>query len=209
MDKFALERIVKILKRKNVNVGKYVNRKYGRSEETLLHCWIRLSSKDNSIKDFLLEHGADINARAKFGNSLLHTAVSSFNNDMAEWLLNNGTYVDSKNIKQKTPLHIAANGNIDLCTLLLMRGADPNFINKEGETPLSQAAYLQHIEVVKLLLTYGGNAERIDLSGINSSESIRCWCEKNISYSAGNTFTEGNSKIPVIFYEYIFLNVAK
>ena len=183
MDHSALERIVKILKRKNVNLGDYVNRKYGRSEETLLHCWIRLNSKDKSIREFLFQHGADINARAKFGNSLLHTAVPYVNYEMTEWLLNNGAYVNSKNMKQDTPLHFAANGNIDLCTFLLMRGADPNCINKEGETPLSHAANLEYTEVVELLLTYGG-----DLS---------------IPYSAGNTFIRDISKIPVLLYEYI------
>ena len=202
MDNSALERIVKVLKRKNVNLRYYVNRKYGRSEETLLHCWIRLNNKDKSTRKFLSEHGADINATAKFGNTLLHTAVPCIDYEMTKWLLDKGAYVNSKNIKQDTPLHYAANGYVDLCTLLLEQGADPNYINKEGETPLSHAANFEYTKVVKLLLTYGGDAARIGLSGMNSSQ-LTTLREENISYSAGNTFIRDISKIPVMLYEYI------
>ena len=202
MDSSALERIVKVLKRKNVNLRYYVNRKYGCSEETLLHCWIRLNNKDKSTRKFLSEHGADINATAKFGNTLLHTAVPCIDYEMTKWLLDKGAYVNSKNIKQDTPLHYAANGYIDLCTLLLMQGADPNYINKEGETSLSHAANFKNTKVVKLLLTYGGDVAKVDLSVMNSSELIRRWCVENMSYSEGNTFIQDISKLPVLLYEY-------
>ena len=195
------------MKQKNANVRYYINRKYGCSEETLLHFWIRLNNNDMPTLKFLLEHGADISATAKFGRSLLHTAVSCVNYDATEWLLNNNEYVDSQNIYKNTPLHYAANGNIDLCTLLLMRGADPNRINKDGETPLCLAAKLGHTEVVKLLLTYGGNAEQIGFSGRNikaeadHSQRMRHLCEQNISYSGGNNFIRYSGKIPVLLDE--------
>ena len=169
----------------------------------MLHCWIRLNNKDKSTRKFLSEHGADINATAKFGNTLLHTAVPCIDYEMTKWLLDKGAYVNSKNIKQDTPLHYAANGYVDLCTLLLEQGADPNYINKEGETPLSHAANFEYTKVVKLLLTYGGDAARIGLSGMNSSQLIRRWRKENISYSAGNTFIRDISK-----HQYCYMNTS-
>ena len=189
--------------RKYVNVRYYSNRKYGRSEETLLHYWIRLNNKDKATRKLLLECGTDINATDIFGKSLLHTAVSCGDYEMTDWLLNNEAYVDSQNIYKDTPLHYAANGNINLCTLLLMQGADPNCLNKNGETPLSLAAKFTHTEVVKLLLTYGGDAARINFSGrkrkaeIDSFKPIRNLRGENMSYSAGNTFIRHNDKMPL------------
>ena len=179
--------------RKNVNVRTYSNCRYGRCLETLLHYWVRLNFKDETTGKLLLEYGADLNARDGFEKSVLHTAVSCNNYKMAKWLLNNGAFVDFQNKNKDTPLHNAANGNIDLCNLLLERGADPNYINKDGETPLSLAETLAHTEVVELLLTYGGDAARINFSGrktmveLDSSQRIRLLCEQNISYTTGIT----------------------
>ena len=168
--------------------------KYGRVRETLLHRGIHLDNNGKDMLQRLLDFGADINAKDRFGKSLLHLAVSYGNNEITEWLLNNGAYVDSQNENKDTPLHIAADGHIKLCTLLLNRGADPNCMNKDAETPLSCAAKLTHAEVVKLLLTYGGDAARIDFLGqkrkteMDYSHCIRHWCEQNIANSEGNTF---------------------
>ena len=182
------------MKRNNVNVRYYSNHKYGRFLQTLLHYWVCLDNKDKTIRKLLLENGANLNATNGFEKSVLHTAVSRGNYEMSEWLLNNGAYVDSQNKNKDTPLHNAANGNIDLCTLLLKHGADPNCINKNEETPLSLAEKLMHTEVVELLLTYGGDAARIDYSRrkkieMDSYRHMRECCEKNKNYSAGNNIS--------------------
>ena len=202
--------------RRNVNVRYYSNCRYGRSVETLLHYWVRLNNKNETIRKRLLEYGADLNATDGFGKSVLHTAVSCGNYEMAEWLLNNGAYVNSQNKNKDTPLHNAANGNIHLCTLLLKQGADPNCKNKDGETPLSHAEKLIHAEVVKLLLTYGGEAARIDFSKtkrkveMDSSRLMRQWCEQNIICSEGNnSFIRLKHKVPVLIFEHISFTVSK
>lgn len=204
------------MKRNNVNVRYYSNHKYGRFLQTLLHYWVCLDNKDKTIRKLLLENGANLNATNGFEKSVLHTAVSRGNYEMSEWLLNNGAYVDSQNKNKDTPLHNAANGNIHLCTLLLKQGADPNCKNKDGETPLSHAGKLIHAEVVKLLLTYGGDAARIDFSkrkrkvGMDSSQLMRQWCEQNIICSAGNnSFIRLKHKVPVLTFEHISLTVSK
>ena len=112
---------------------------------------------------------------------------------MAKWLLDNGALVNSHNIEKKTPLHYASNGNIDLCILLLNRGADANYRNKDRETPLLCAVKLEDIKIVKLMLTYGGDVSTI--IDINPSQHIQSLCEQNKRFSAGKTcisqITEG------------------
>lgn len=177
--------------RNNVNVRYYSNRKHGHSLQTLLHYWVHLNNEDKTIPERLLEYGTNLNAMDKFKRSVLHTAVSCGNYEAAEWLLKNGAYVDPQNKNKDTPLHNAANGNVGLCTLLLKHGADPNCTNKNGETPLSLAKKLMHIEVVELLLIYGGDAAKIECSRrkkieMDSDRRMRECCEENKKYSAGN-----------------------
>ena len=170
----------------------YSKRKCGGCRETLLHFCARFIHKKKDTHRLLLENGAGINASDMFGNSPLHTAVSYNNYEMAKWLLDNGAFVDSQNIQKKTPLHCAAVGNIKLCTLLLNRGADANYKNKDEMTPLSHAVKQNDTEIVMLMLTNGG-----DVSGINfldSSQHIRNLCEQNEKCSAGNTFISHNRR---------------
>ena len=169
-----MKRIFRILDRKSVNLRHYSICKYGRAGETLLHIWIHLSDNDKAIRKRLLEYGADINATDRFGRSPLHLAVSYGIYETTEWLLNNGAYVDYQKKNKDTALHIAAGGDIDLCTLLLIRGAEP---------PLSLAVKLTHTEVVKLLLTYGGDAARIDFSGQKRKDEMACWKSQKSLFS--------------------------
>ena len=193
---------------KNVNVRDYSVGKYGPARETLLHLLIHLGNS-KAICQRLLDCGADINAKDQFGRSPLHLAVSYGNNEITEWLLNNGAYVDSQKNNKDTPLHIAADGDVKSCTLLLIQGADPNCVNNDGETPLSRAVKLTHTKVVKLLLTYGGDAARIDHLGQKRKTEMENWCEQNIANSEGNTFIRDSGKIRVLLHEYIFLTVSK
>ena len=206
-DRSALERIVRILDQKNVDVCDYATRKYGRDGETLLHSWIRLNINDEGIHKRLLEYGTDVNATTASGKSILHVAVFRGEYEITKSLLNKGAYVNSHNKDKNTPLHFAVDSeNIKLCTLLLIQGADPNYINAMGETPLSRAAKFSYPEVVRLLLTYGGNAARIDFSGekrqaeMDSSQPIQDLCRQNISNSEGNAFIRHNGKISVLLY---------
>lgn len=61
---------------------------------------------------------------------------------------------------RQTPLHVAAwNGHIEVCALLLARGADINAKNRYGLSVLGHAAYQGHNEVVELLKKNGATEE--------------------------------------------------
>ena len=55
----------------------------------------------------LLERGAKINARNKYGNTLLHVAAMNGHTEMVLFLLDKGIKLTAKNNAGSTPLHYA------------------------------------------------------------------------------------------------------
>lgn len=55
----------------------------------------------------LLERGARINARNKYGNTLLHVAAMNGHTEMVLFLLDKGIKLSTKNNAGSTPLHYA------------------------------------------------------------------------------------------------------
>ena len=85
----------------------------------------------------LIERGAPLDAwsRNDMANQPLHAAVAGNDTETCLWLLRHGAPVDEKQHGGFTPLHGAAqNGNWDVSTALLERGADPNARTDDGKT---------------------------------------------------------------------------
>lgn len=83
--------------------------------------------------EFLLESGADVNAKDKGGLIPLHNASSYGHVDVAALLIRYGTSVNAVDKWGYTPLHEAAQkGRTQLCALLLAHGADPKIRNQES-----------------------------------------------------------------------------
>jgi ankyrin repeat protein len=65
-----------------------------------------------------------------------------------------------------TCLMIAANsGHLDICRLLIDKGAQVKAKDSNGWTPLHCAARLGHVEIVRLLCDHGADVEAHDISG--------------------------------------------
>lgn len=89
------------------------------------------------VAEYLLQHGADVNAQDKGGLIPLHNAASYGHVDVAALLIRYNACVNATDKWAFTPLHEAAQkGRTQLCTLLLAHGADPTMRNQEGQTPL-------------------------------------------------------------------------
>jgi len=58
-------------------------------------------------------------------------------------------------------------GHLEMVSLLLEYGADPNLTNKTGETPVLLAASSGHLDVVTLLIQCGANILAADNDGVN------------------------------------------
>jgi ankyrin repeat protein len=129
---------------------------------SLLHNAV--NNHDIEMATLLLDHGACINRRDKFGRSpLWHASGDCDEIGMIKLLLDRGAWVTSTDFEMsRTPLHQAAwNGNVDIATLLLDRRFSVNDTSdRAGLTPLHLAIEQDHIDMAKLLLEHGANPYR-------------------------------------------------
>ncbi|KAG5846905.1 hypothetical protein ANANG_G00119930 [Anguilla anguilla] len=74
--------------------------------------------------------------------------------------------IDSRTLRQQTPLLLAASADhVGCAQKLLESGADPNIPNKDGETPLYKACEQENVESVELLLSNGAQVNKTCLQG--------------------------------------------
>ena len=114
----------------------------------------------------LLNHGANPNARAKYGLTPLHYAASP---EVATVLMDHGADVMAKDMGGQTPLHYAAERPRDekgkVAKVLLDRGADVNARDLRGQTPLYLAVEIGGPEITRLLIGRGADVNAKDLKG--------------------------------------------
>ncbi len=119
------------------------------------------------VAAFLLDHGADVNAR---GGTALFAATGAGNRAMVEFLLAHGADVNAiNNSQQQTPLFMAVQKGFAAVTeVLLANKADVNARDSEGGTPLFSAAQRGDLKIIQMLLAAGANVNLQD----NNGESV-------------------------------------
>ncbi len=75
--------------------------------------------------------------------------------------------------KNSQLIEAVKDGNIDRVRLLIAEGADINFQDKNGSTPLHWAAYYGRKEIAKLLLMQGASPYIKDKNGITPIDVAR------------------------------------
>ncbi|XP_048877952.1 ankyrin repeat and SOCS box protein 13 [Brienomyrus brachyistius] len=114
----------------------------------------------------LLEHGATVNpALTSRTTSPLHEACIGGNPDCVQLLITGGAHLEAYELYFGTPLHVAcANEQVECAKALLRAGAKVNAARLH-ETALHHAARVKNMELVEMLVEFGGNVYARDNLG--------------------------------------------
>ncbi|MGZ3768162.1 MAG: ankyrin repeat domain-containing protein [Bdellovibrio sp.] len=116
------------------------------------------NGKTDSVK-YLISKKANINLKDNDQKSALYYAITNEEHEIAKLLIDSGADLNSLNEIDDTALILASSVN-DANTMKLILQKDPNLINKankEGKTPLMEAARHGSSETVKILLSAGAD----------------------------------------------------
>ncbi len=132
-----------------------------------------LLNRDLETAKRLLSQGADINCKyGEAGWTALHYTAENQITESARWLLENGADPNAKDIFGQTPLYFSIDSeadcarqefvekgssrpSIEMTSVLLRFGCDPNIETNKGETALALAKSVKHDDAVEMLRQYG------------------------------------------------------
>ncbi|KAI8632076.1 hypothetical protein F5Y19DRAFT_472961 [Xylariaceae sp. FL1651] len=135
-----------------------------------------LANGHKETVQLLLDRGADIESKDRFGQTPLSWAAEKGQKETVQLLLDRGADIESKDKVGRTPLSRAAErGQKQTMQLLLDRGADIESKDRFGQTPLSWAVKNGQKEIVQLLLDRGAD---IESKGMYNQRPLS-WAVKN------------------------------
>ena len=144
--------------------GADVNQKCGRDEHTALHAAVR-SFNLNGIAQFLVQHGANVEAKDGLGETPLFKAAEK-KNELVEFFLTCGSTSNTKNKFGETPLMKAIEHSVaSNVRTLLEHGASVNATDQHGICPLLHRLRSSDVEICELLLEYGCDGNIADDNG--------------------------------------------
>lgn len=143
-----------------------------------------LHARTEKVAQAMLAAGAQINEADHRGNTrLLETLRRKDSLPMMRFLIDRGADVNHQNHQGEALLHLIAGAtrvdanHLEMSTVLLAAGANPDVINKQGETPLALALDKRKARLASLLIKSGAQVEGSGgvsyLSRARSPEAVR------------------------------------
>lgn len=124
---------------------------------------------DEEVLDKLIDIGISLDETDNNGNSPLHLAILTRQNNYAMLLINKGADLNLINKLGLSPLHIASIlDNRAVAGALMINGADINIRGNTGYTPLHIAAELNYPGLAGDLIQMGANPRLKTHQGLNS-----------------------------------------
>lgn len=141
---------------------------------------------DSNLHELLIEHGASVNGKGCF-RTILYSAVLSDNIVLIKGLLDNGAdingdtseCVDPDTDIDPSPIRAAVvRKNCSIVELLLKRGADVNYLDRDNKYLIDLALdpLYEEKDMVELLLKYGADISHIKGNNahvVNATENLR------------------------------------
>lgn len=135
----------------------------GRCPTNLTSLHIVASFGIQSLVEYYLDQGAQIDARDSMGMTALHYAAGYGHIEVVRLLLDSGATIGIRDQWGYSPLARAVRRNeVSVSRLLLENGSDPGFTSYDGESTISIAADRGHEEVLELLADRGTDHVRRD-----------------------------------------------
>ena len=104
------------------------------------------------VVQFLMESGADVNDRDRWGQTPVHFASGKGHLPIVQHLMEHGADIHDRNVLEMTPLHIASKqGHLSIVQHLVEHGADVSAQECDGNTALHLARSRDHTAVVHYL----------------------------------------------------------
>jgi hypothetical protein len=187
MDIQKEELVLSFLEIDTVSLGTYLYYLINRPNSSII--FSTYEEKPKLMKKLVEELGADVNYDGGENISINFEESSKF----SELLIEHKIDLNKVNIYQGTSIFIEIskkcyNGMI----FLLECGANPNFLNKSGMTPLIYAALYDSTQMMEILINYGANPYFINKNG---NDFIRYIVDKDqVLYMKNLLEARGNIK---------------
>jgi hypothetical protein len=131
-----------------------------------------ISQDDAKECELFLEAGMDVNARDSNGTPMICIAARADRVERIKWLLDNGADINavSKDRGYSATMDAVWKNNEDAVKALVTRGANLNFISRDGQSVLVLAVGTGNVKVVDILAKYGADPDIKDQMGMSARQ---------------------------------------
>lgn len=146
-------------------------------------CFAHYIEKDNlEICQRFVDAGISINCRTETGTPMLNVAIRSEQGRIVEWILSQNVDIDavSNDRGYSAVMDAVWKNNFDITKILIERGANLNFISRDGQSVLVLAVGAGKLNICKLLADSGADPDIKDQMGMSAYEYAKLFGRKDI-----------------------------